>query len=81
MLVTRYDVTKEQELNQHDIWKKNKRYHVFQLPFDENMAENSKGADLKKDYIHCYVSFVLYSSIIEKGCIDATFLQGLRNNM
>ena len=53
---------------------------MSKLPFDGNMSESIKVFDLKKDHIYLYVSFVLHASIIEKGWIDATFLQELRHN-
>ena len=48
--------------------------------FDENMAESRKVMELKKDGFYWYVSFLLHRSIIEKGWIDVTFLQGLNHN-
>ena len=53
---------------------------MSETPFDENMAESRKVGELKKDGLHAYVSFILHISIIEKGWINSSFLQGLRHN-
>ena len=67
------------EKNQLEIWMKNKCYHLSEMPFDENTAENRKVVELKKDGLYWYVLFVLHMSIIEMDLIDATFLQGLNH--
>ena len=50
------------------------------MPFEKNIAEYRKVAELKKDDLYWYFSYVLHTSIIEKGWINETFLQGLRHN-
>ena len=53
---------------------------MSEKPFNEKMAESRKVEGLKKDGHHSYVSFVVYTLIIEKGWIDASFLEGLKHN-
>ena len=38
----------ERDESQIKIWKKNKRYHVSEKPFNENMIESRKLGELKK---------------------------------
>ena len=54
---------------------KDKRYHVSEKPFNEKMAESRKVGELKKDGHYSYVSFVVYTLIIEKGWINNHFLR------
>ena len=61
------------------MWKKDKRYHVSEKPFNENMAESRKDGELKKDGLYWYVLFILHRSIIKKGWIDASFFQRLKH--
>ena len=77
---SRIEPPSEKDLNQFEIWKKDKWYHVSEKPFDDTMAESRKVMGLKKYGLYWYVPFALHTSIIKKGCIDATFLQGLNNN-
>ena len=44
------------------------------------MAERKKVGDLKKDGFYWYILLVLHTSIIMKGCIDESFLQGLKHS-
>ena len=62
------------------MWKKDRRYHVSEEPFNENMTARRKVGELQKDGHYSYVSFVIHITIIEKGWIDASFLQGLKHN-
>ena len=80
IIESRIESSNKRDQNQLKIWKKDKRYHVSAKPFDENMAESRKVGELKKEGHYWYVSFVVYTSIIEKGWIDAKFLQGLNQN-
>ena len=52
---------------------------MTEKPFDENMDESRKVEELKKDGLYLNDSFIL-TSIIEKGWINASFLQGLKHN-
>ena len=53
---------------------------MSEKPFNENMAEGRKVGGFKKD-AHCsFALFVVHSSLIEKGWIDASFLEGLKHN-
>ena len=49
------------------MWKTDKKYHLSEKPFDENVAERRIVGELKKDGHYSYVSFVNHTSIIEKG--------------
>ena len=40
IIKTRIEPSNEKDQNQLEIWKKDKRYHVSEMPFDENMAES-----------------------------------------
>ena len=62
------------------MWKKDKRYHVSEKPFDENLAESRKIWELKKDAHYSYALFAVHTSIIEKGWFDAKFIKRLRHN-
>ena len=44
----RIDLSSEKDLKKLEIWKKDKRYHVFEMSFDENMAESRKVGEIKK---------------------------------
>ena len=39
---SRIESSSERDQNQIEMWKKDKRYHVSEKPFDENMAERRK---------------------------------------
>ena len=66
IIKSRIESSSEKDLNQLEVWKKDKRYHVFKMPFHEKMAESGRVAELKKDGLYWYVSFVLHTSIIGK---------------
>ena len=74
------DVWKDQDLNQLEVWNKDKWCHMSKMPFNGNMAKNSKVIDLKKDVFYWYISCMLCTSINENHWLDATVLQGLRCN-
>ena len=42
----RKESSSEKDLNALEGWKKDKRYHVSEMPFDENIAENISVFDL-----------------------------------
>ena len=44
------------------------------------MAESRKVGELERDGHYSYVLFVVHTSVIEIGWIDASFLQGLKHN-
>ena len=48
------------------MWTKEKRYHLSEKPFDENMAKSRKVGELKKVAQYSNVSFVVQTSITEK---------------
>ena len=50
---------------------------MSEMPFDENMTESIKIGELKKIGLYRYISYLHHILIIEKGWIDATFIQGL----
>ena len=72
IIESRIASSSERDENQIMIWKKDKRYHMSEMKFDENIAESRKMDELKKDEHHSFVSFVVHTSIIEKGWIDAS---------
>ena len=47
VIESRIESSNERDQNQLEMWKKDKRYHVFEKPFDENMAERRKIWGLK----------------------------------
>ena len=47
IIESRIESSSENNLNQLEIWKMDKWYHVSKMPFDENMAENRKVGELK----------------------------------
>ena len=57
------------------MWKKNKRYHVPQKTFNENMAERRKVGEVKKDGNYLDVLFVVHALNIEMGWINASFFR------
>ena len=64
----------ENDLNEIELWKKDKSYHVSKMPFDGHMHEVIKVSDLKK--IHLLLCFVCTSYINNwEGLDDAAFLQ------
>ena len=50
------------------------------MPIHENMTENRKVAELKKDSLYWCVSFVVHRSNIQKGWMDVCFLQRLNHS-
>ena len=76
IIESRIESSNERDQNWNNMWKTDKRYHVSEYPFDENMAERRKVGELKKDAHYSYVSFVVCSSIIKKILIDINFNQG-----
>ena len=62
------------------MWKKDKRYLASEKPFNENRAESRKVGKLKKGCHHSYASFLVHTSMIENGWINAKCLQELKHN-
>ena len=80
IIESRIESSSERDQNQIKTWKNDKRYHVSEKPFHENMAESRKVGELKKDAHYSYASFLVHRLIIEKGWINALFLMGLKHN-
>ena len=47
VIESRIKSSSERDQSQHEMWKKNKRSHVSEKSFDENMAESRKVGKLK----------------------------------
>ena len=43
------------------MWEKDKQYHVSEIAFDENMAENINVEELKKYGHYWNVSFIIHT--------------------
>ena len=69
----------ERDQNQIKTRKEDKRNHITEKPFDENMAKKESLGSKKVDH-YLYLSFVVHTLIIEKGWINESFLQGLKHN-
>ena len=76
VIESRIESSSERDQNQLEMWRKDKQYHVSEMPFDENMAESIKVAELKRYGLYSYISFMLHRSTIEMGWIDANFFRG-----
>ena len=60
-------------------WQTSKDTMLLKCQTFWKMGEGIKDFNLKNS-IFWYISFILYAWMIEKDCIDATYLQGLRFN-
>ena len=59
---SRIESSSERDQNLLEVWKKDKRYHVCEKPFDENMAESRKVWELKKRW-SLFIWFICSSYI------------------
>ena len=67
IIESRIESSSERDQIQIKIWKNDKRYHVSDMPFNENIAKKRKVGGLKKDAHYSHISFVVHTLIIEKG--------------